>query len=264
MDEFERIADSLDDDQVELIDGYIVERDDMKPSHVKALGRVRRRLEPMLPAGWFIREEKPVRIPDFDQPRPDVAVVPGDSDFFGDRHPGPAGVALLIEVSDTSLLRDQAPRKSSTVGPESRSTGSSTSIAARSRSTQTRHRTGTRRAWIAARATTSRSSSTATSSDGSPSTTSYPNQCVRRLRCASSRLAADGPIQGASTMSSTVSTIAPTQPPAPSTVSVPESAHPVSEMIDATETLYRLTAAEYEQIAGFLDDDRVELIDGFL
>jgi Uma2 family endonuclease len=65
-------------------------------------------------------------------------------------------------------------------------------------------------------------------------------------------------------MSSTVPTIAPTQPPAPSTVSVPESAHPVSEMIDATETLYRLTAAEYEQIAGFLDDDRVELIDGFL
>ena len=65
-------------------------------------------------------------------------------------------------------------------------------------------------------------------------------------------------------MSSTVSTIAPTQPPTPSTVSVPESARPVSEMIDATETLYRLTAAEYEQIAGFLDDDRVELIDGFL
>ena len=111
VDEFERIVDSLDDDQVELIDGYIVERDDMKPSHVKALGRVRRRLEPMLPAGWFIREEKPVRIPDFDQPRPDVAVVPGDSDFFGDRHPGPADVALLIEVSDTSLLRDQGAKK---------------------------------------------------------------------------------------------------------------------------------------------------------
>jgi hypothetical protein len=43
-----------------------------------------------------------------------------------------------------------------------------------------------------------------------------------------------------------------------------ERAHPVSEMIDATEVLYRLTVREYEQIAGFLDDDRVELIDAFM
>jgi hypothetical protein len=43
-----------------------------------------------------------------------------------------------------------------------------------------------------------------------------------------------------------------------------EPAHPVSEMIDATEVLYRLTIREYEQIAGILDDDRVELIDGYL
>ena len=61
-----------------------------------------------------------------------------------------------------------------------------------------------------------------------------------------------------------MSTITPTQSPAHSAVSVPEPAHPVSEFIDATETLYRLTVEEYEQIAGFLDDDRVELIDGYL
>ena len=35
-------------------------------------------------------------------------------------------------------------------------------------------------------------------------------------------------------------------------------------MIDATETLYRFTAEEYEQIAEILDDNRVELIDGYL
>lgn len=61
-----------------------------------------------------------------------------------------------------------------------------------------------------------------------------------------------------------MSTITPTPSPAISTVLVPEPAHPVSELIDATETLYRLTVEEYEQIAGFLDDDRVELIDGYL
>ncbi len=46
--------------------------------------------------------------------------------------------------------------------------------------------------------------------------------------------------------------------------SVDGPAHPVSDMIDPTEILYRLTVEEYEQIAGFLNDDRVELIDGYL
>jgi hypothetical protein len=34
-----------------------------------------------------------------------------------------------------------------------------------------------------------------------------------------------------------------------------QPAHPVSEMIEATEVPYRLTVREYEQIAGSLDDD---------
>jgi hypothetical protein len=53
----------------------------------------------------------------------------------------------------------------------------------------------------------------------------------------------------------------PLAPPEPTGL---EPAHPVSEMIDATEVLYRLTIREYEQIAGILDDDRVELIDGYM
>ena len=61
-----------------------------------------------------------------------------------------------------------------------------------------------------------------------------------------------------------MSTIPPSQSLANSAKSVPEPAHPVSELIDATETLYRFTVEEYEQIAGLLDDDRVELIDGYL
>ena len=61
-----------------------------------------------------------------------------------------------------------------------------------------------------------------------------------------------------------MSTITPTKATGISAVSAPEPAHAVSEMIDATEVLYRLTIREYEQIAGILDDDRVELIDGYL
>ena len=110
VDEFERIADSLDDDQVELIDGYIVGRGEMKPSHVLATELLKARIHPMLPSSRFVREDKPVRIPDFDEPRPDIAVVRGDPKVYAHRHPGPEDVSLLVEVSDTALQKDRSEK----------------------------------------------------------------------------------------------------------------------------------------------------------
>jgi Uma2 family endonuclease len=110
VDEFERIADSLNDDQVELIDGYIVGKREMKPSHVLAWELVKGHIQPVLPSGRFIREDKPIRIPDFDEPRPDLAVVRGDPMVYAHRHPGPQDVSLLVEVSDTTLPRDRGEK----------------------------------------------------------------------------------------------------------------------------------------------------------
>jgi Uma2 family endonuclease len=111
VDEFERIAGSLNNDQVELLDGYVVWRDDMKPPHVLATERLRRRLDRSVPEGYFVREEKPIRIPEFDEPRPDISVVRGDPELFANRHPGPEDVVLLVKVSETSLDRDQGKKK---------------------------------------------------------------------------------------------------------------------------------------------------------
>ena len=65
--------------------------------------RLRRGLDRITPGGWYVREEKPVRIPDFDEPEPDLAVVRGDIEDYEKAPPGPADVALLIEVSDSTL-----------------------------------------------------------------------------------------------------------------------------------------------------------------
>ncbi len=82
----------------------------MKPAHVLATECLRRLLEPMLPAGWFLREDKSVRIPDFNEPLPDIAIVRGDFKVYASRHPCPEDVALLIEVSDSSRKDDRGDK----------------------------------------------------------------------------------------------------------------------------------------------------------
>jgi Uma2 family endonuclease len=109
VDEYERLAAAgiLDDPRVELIDGYLVRKMTKKPRHVVVTERLRRLLDPIVPVGWHIRQEQPIRIPDFDEPEPDIAVVRGNLDDYASRHPGPSDVGLLIEVAEASLPRDQ-------------------------------------------------------------------------------------------------------------------------------------------------------------
>jgi Uma2 family endonuclease len=111
IDEFERIGDFLKVERVELIDGFIVERGDMDPPHAVASRRLGRRLDRLIPDGWFVQADKPLRVHRTYEPLPDFAVVQGDPDTaYEDRHPGPADVALVIEISDSTLLKDRGEK----------------------------------------------------------------------------------------------------------------------------------------------------------
>lgn len=110
VDEFERIAEGLNK-PVELVDGVLVERTDMDPPHVLMTLRLRRRLDRMVPEGWHARDEKPLRIPAFNERFPDVAVVRGDPDVYGKRHPGPEDIAILIEVAVSTIRRDRGEKQ---------------------------------------------------------------------------------------------------------------------------------------------------------
>ena len=63
-----------------------------------------------LPRIWG-RKEDPVRIPDFDEPEPDVAVVRGNRDDYRDRIPEPKDIVLLVEVAESTLVRDQGEKR---------------------------------------------------------------------------------------------------------------------------------------------------------
>ena len=114
VDEYERIiaAGALEDPgRVELIDGYMVDKMGKNAAHRWTTKEVLKALDIRLPAGWTSQKEEPVRIPAFDEPEPDIAIIRGtDADYRG-RLPTAADVALLVEVSDTTLRQDRGKKR---------------------------------------------------------------------------------------------------------------------------------------------------------
>jgi Uma2 family endonuclease len=93
----------------EPIEGRIVEKDVKNPVHAAAAECTRRSIDQALPAGWHTRGEQPVRIPNRrSEPEPDVSVVRGAIRDYTTRHPGPEDVALVVEVTRSSVAKDRA------------------------------------------------------------------------------------------------------------------------------------------------------------
>jgi Uma2 family endonuclease len=93
------------EDKVELLENYVVLKMPRNPLHDGTLDLVLSALR-VLPAGWFVRVQQTVVTSD-SRPEPDFAVVRGNSRSYLVNHPTPADVGLLIEVANTSVLRDQ-------------------------------------------------------------------------------------------------------------------------------------------------------------
>ncbi len=60
----------------------------------------------MVPTGWRVRSQGTARLSE-SRPEPDVALARGDRRTFANRHPEPADFGLVVEVSDSSLARDE-------------------------------------------------------------------------------------------------------------------------------------------------------------
>lgn len=99
-----------DDDPVELLEGWLVFKMPKNPPHRATTRLVRTAIEKLLPAGWYVDSQEPITLLD-SEPEPDVVVVRGDTRQYLDHHPGPEDIALVIEVSDTTLERDRTTKK---------------------------------------------------------------------------------------------------------------------------------------------------------
>jgi hypothetical protein len=94
------------EDKVELLENYLVLKMPRNPRHDSTLQRMLRPLLRSVPAGWDLRAQSAITLPD-SQPEPGFAVVRGTAIDYENRHPTASDVAVVIEVADSSLLRDQ-------------------------------------------------------------------------------------------------------------------------------------------------------------
>lgn len=96
-----------EDDRVELLEGEIVEMSPLGPRHAACVARLTSQLYKLGYADIIIRVQDPVRLADYSEPQPDIAVVQRRADYYSDSHPEPEDILLLIEVAETSLSYDR-------------------------------------------------------------------------------------------------------------------------------------------------------------
>jgi Uma2 family endonuclease len=99
-----------DDDPVELLEGWLVYKMPKNPPHRAATKLTRNALETIISGDWYVDTQEPVTLMD-SEPEPDVVIVRGNTRNYLDRHPGAEDIALVIEVSDTTLERDRTSKK---------------------------------------------------------------------------------------------------------------------------------------------------------
>lgn len=107
--EYDRMVETgilTEDDRVELLEGYVVEKMPANPPHDGSVMAVVRRLLRFAPPGWMVLSQMGARLAE-SRPEPDAFVARGDEREYFTRHPSAADLGLVVEVADSSLDFDQ-------------------------------------------------------------------------------------------------------------------------------------------------------------
>jgi Uma2 family endonuclease len=100
----------MDDDPVELLQGYLITRERKTPHHSFAVNMTHNALANVISPNWHVNSYGPVTMKD-SEPEPDVTVIKGDIWDYSQRHPRQSEVGMLVEVSETSLGIDRVIKK---------------------------------------------------------------------------------------------------------------------------------------------------------
>jgi Uma2 family endonuclease len=95
-----------EDDNLELLEGYLVHKMSRNPPHDAAIQKGMKKWLRLLPPGWDLRVQSAITLTE-SEPEPDFAIVRGDETAYVTRHPTPADIGLVVEVSDSTLPGDR-------------------------------------------------------------------------------------------------------------------------------------------------------------
>jgi len=113
-DEYYAMADAgilKPEDRVELIEGEIYRMPPIGNRHAGCVNRLVHGFAPLLAARRAVlAPQNPVNLTDISEPQPDVTLLRPRADFYGEGHPTPDDVLLLVEVADSSIGFDRGTK----------------------------------------------------------------------------------------------------------------------------------------------------------
>jgi Uma2 family endonuclease len=110
IDEYHRMAADglfLEDDRVELLDGEIVEMTPVGDWHAGSVRRLDELFTSALGRRALVDKQNPVRLGDWSEPEPDLALLVRREDYYTSGAPAAEDVFLIVEVADSSAGYDR-------------------------------------------------------------------------------------------------------------------------------------------------------------
>lgn len=96
------------DDRLELIEGEIYEMSPIGSPHAACVDALTLIFGESARRRFIVRVQNPIRLDDFSEPQPDVALLKWRDDFYRDAHPRPEDVLLVVEVADSTVMTDRS------------------------------------------------------------------------------------------------------------------------------------------------------------
>lgn len=110
VDEYYRMIDAgilSEDDRVELIEGEVIKMSPIGKFHAACVKRLNELFVLLVGRTATVSVQDPIRLNDFSEPQPDIALLKRRGDFYSSGHPMPEDVLLVVEVADTSAQYDR-------------------------------------------------------------------------------------------------------------------------------------------------------------
>ena len=99
-----------EDHDVELLDGLLVAKMTKNTAHHVAKLLAQSALAKVIPEGWYVDSQDAITLAT-SEPEPDVMVVRGQPRDYLEHHPLAGELAMVVEISDSSLRHDQGFKK---------------------------------------------------------------------------------------------------------------------------------------------------------